>query len=182
MKDVFWAVSRVGTLGAAIVAVGFGFTACGGSGAEPELPDPPTSGEEAPDPTWETEEPLPSGPEQGNTEAEGAGAEEEQAKKPEFTEGMTVEEAISAVPSHYDYIGLDQDVLAKPLVQIETYKECNIKQSDKFTVRIAIWDGKVVGADVKSPNQTLQQCIDRVVRQLEYKDRVESINTVEYSF
>ena len=103
-------------------------------------------------------------------------------KEPVFTEGMTVEQAIGAVPSHYDYIGLDQDVLAKPLTQIETYKECNVKQSDKFTVRIAVWDGKVVGADVKSPNQALQQCIDRVVRQLEYKDKVESINTVEYTF
>lgn len=178
MRGVWSRASRLSVL----LSVGLGLAACGGgAGAEPEMPDPPTGGEEAPDPSWETEQQYASDPEP-EPESESPAGDEEKLKAPEFTEGMTVAEAISAVPSHYDYIGLDQEVLAKPLVDIETYKECNVKTSDKFTVRIAVWGGKVVGADVKSPNKTLEQCIDRVVRQLEYKDKVESINTVEYTF
>jgi len=158
---------------------------CGGSSPEPQYPEEAVSGEEASDPTWETGDEYSADSEQAPADDAATASPatgEGERKEPVFTEGMTVEQAIGAVPSHYDYIGLDQDVLAKPLTQIETYKECNVKQSDKFTVRIAVWDGKVVGADVKSPNQALQQCIDRVVRQLEYKDKVESINTVEYTF
>lgn len=155
------------------------YSGCGGSAAEPAYPDGPPSKEEAADPSWETEDP-------NAHSSEPAEAPEEQPtgerKKPEFTEGMTVDAAIAAVPEDYEYIGLDQDVLAKPLTQLDTYKECKVKQSDKFKVRIAVWDGKVVGANVTSHNKALAQCIDGVVRRLEYKDRVESINTVEYSF
>lgn len=153
--------------------------ACGASTTEPDYPTEPAPREEAADPSWETEdrssrndEPVP------RVQPESSG----ERKKPEFTEGMTVDEAIAAVPEDYEYIGLDQDVLAKPLVDIETYKECKVKPSDKFKVRIAVWDGKVVGANVTSPNKALAKCIDEVVRKLEYKDRVEAINTVEYSF
>lgn len=163
-------------LGALLLALGL--TACGGGTNQPEYPEQPAPHEEVADPSWET--------------GDNAGAEEEPAteseqtqserKKPEFTEGMGVEQAISAVPEDYQYIGLDQEVLAKPLTQLETYQECKVKQTDKFKVRIAVWDGKVVGADVTSRNKALAQCIDGVVRKLEYKDRVESINTVEYSF
>jgi hypothetical protein len=163
----------------AIPLVAVALSGCGGSAAEPGYPDGPPSKEEAADPSWETEDP-------NAQNSEPAEAPEEQPtgerKKPEFTEGMTVDAAIAAVPEDYEYIGLDQDVLAKPLAQLDTYQECKVKQSDKFKVRIAVWDGKVVGANVTSHNKVLAQCIDGVVRKLEYKDRVESINTVEYSF
>lgn len=151
--------------------------ACGGT-KQPQYPTEGAAREEAADPSWETGDPPAAADE---TEAQPAQAVGER-KKPEFTEGMGVDEAISAVPEDYEYIGLDQDVLAKPLTQLDTYAECKVKQSDKFRVRIAVWDGKVVGANVSSPNKTLAQCIDGVVRKLEYKDRVEAINTVEYSF
>ena len=142
-----------------------------------EYPSEPKTVDEQPDPSWETEEPS-----SGNEPPEEAPKAPEAKKKPEFTEGMGVEQAISAVPSDYEYIGIDQEVLAKPLAQIETYKECKVKPSDKFKVRIAVWDGKVVGANVTTANKALGQCIDGVVRRLEYQDKVESINSVEYSF
>jgi hypothetical protein len=152
--------------------------ACG----EPQpaaFPSQPAATDEQPDPGWETEE---SAADNDDAVAEEVAPAPEGKKKPEFKEGMGVEEAISAVPSDYEYVGLDQDVLAKPLTQLETYQECKVKPSDKFKVRIAVWDGKVVGANVTSTNKVLAQCIDGVVRRLEYKDKVESINTVEYTF
>lgn len=152
---------------------------CGGGTPEPEYPNGPPPKEEAADPSWETGEPNAQNNERTEVPEEQPTGER---KKPEFTEGMTVDAAIAAVPEDYEYIGLDQDVLAKPLTQLDTYKDCKVKQSDKFKVRIAVWDGKVVGANVTSNNKALAQCIDGVVRNLEYKDRVESINTVEYSF
>ncbi len=161
-----------------IAALTLALGACGGAAPEPEYPSETTPNEEAADPSWETEE---STGEASEPEAEAEQPKGER-KKPEFTEGMGVDEAIAAVPEDYEYIGLDQDVLAKPLTQLDTYKDCKVKQSDKFKVRIAVWDGKVVGANVTSPNKVLAQCIDGVVRKLEYKDRVEAINTVEYSF
>lgn len=154
-------------------------SACGATAAEPEYPNGPPPKEEEADPSWETEDPNEQASEPAPAPEEPASSER---KKPEFTEGMGVDAAIAAVPEDYQYIGLDQDVLAKPLTQLDTYKECKVKTSDKFKVRIAVWDGKVVGANVTSHNKALAQCIDGVVRKLEYKDRVESINTVEYSF
>jgi hypothetical protein len=165
---------RAGAATAALLLLGL--SACGG--AKPAAyPAEPVAVDESPDPSWETEEPVASEEPQ-----EPAETTPEEKKKPVFTDGMGVDEAISAVPSHYEYVGLDQEVLAKPLTQLETYKECKVKPSDKFKVRIAVWEGKVVGANVTSTNKVLAQCIDGVVRRLEYKDQVESINTVEYSF
>lgn len=171
-------VKRLSTGG--VVAVALVVSGCGGSTSEPRYPTEPSAKEEAADPGWETEDPS-----EQSTEPEPPSDPEPpsgERKKPEFTDGMTVDQAIAAVPEDYEYVGLDQDVLAKPLTQIDTYQECKVKQSDKFKVRIAVWDGKVVGANVTSNNKALAQCIDTVVRRLEYKDRVESINTVEYSF
>jgi hypothetical protein len=158
-----------------------GLCACGGGTKEPDYPAESSPREEAADPSWET------GDGRGADESESRRDEEPtktpgERKAPTFTEGMSVDEAISAVPEDYEYIGLDQDVLAKPLTQPETYEDCKLKPSDKFKVRLAVWDGRVVGANVTSPNKALAQCIDGVVRKLEYKDRVEAINTVEYSY
>lgn len=157
-----------------------GLCACGGGTKQPEYPAESSPREEAADPSWETGEAR--GAEDGEPRSEAEPETPAERKAPTFTEGMSVDEAISAVPEDYEFIGLDQDVLAKPLTQPETYQDCKLKQSDKFKVRLAVWDGRVVGADVKSPNKALAQCIDGVVRKLEYRDRVEAINTVEYSF
>jgi hypothetical protein len=153
--------------------------ACGGGEKEPDFPPSPPADttEEAADPSWATETPA----SEESTEAEPEAAPEELAK-PEFTPGMTINQAINAVPTHYDYVGLDPEVLAKPLMNIETYKECKVTEADKFKVKLAIWDGKVVGADVTASTPAKKECIERVVRALEYEEQVESVNTVEYSF
>jgi hypothetical protein len=164
-----------------VVGVVVAVAACGAEQPQPMIPPPapaPT-GEESSDPSWDTGEARPV-----ESEAEpepAAKPADEELKQPEFTPGMSVNEAISAVPSYYDYVGLDQEVLAKPLTNPDTYKECKVAQNDRFKVRIAVWNGKVVGADVEAP-PAKKDCIDRVVRAIEYKEQVESINTVEYSF
>ena len=156
--------------------------ACGGGDKEPVVPPPPPEDpSEASDPTWVTDDSTPAD-EPDPVEARPNEEEEKALTAPEFTPGMTVNQAISAVPSHYDYVGIDQEVLAKPLMDIDTYKECNVTPNEHFQVKIAVWNGKVVGADVKAATPAKKECIDRVVRGLEYNDQVESINTVEYSF
>jgi hypothetical protein len=169
---------RRGFAPAAVVSL-LGSWSCGGQQEEPQFPPVEESPavEEAPDEDWDTGE-RSAEPVNDNAKHN----ESEEPKQPEFKAGMSVNDAIAAVPSHYDYIGLDEDVLAKPLRNLDTYKPCNVTQSHHFTVRIAVWDGDVVGADVKAPNKTLAECIDQVVRNLKYKEKAESINTVEYSF
>lgn len=163
-----------------VVAAG---AACGGEKKEPQFPPNPsaTTTEEAADDSWITDDSARSDADADPIEQQPSDDATE-LPKPEFTDGMSVNQAISAVPSHYDYVGIDPEVLAKPLMDIETYKECKITTNDHFTVRIAIWNGKVVGADVKAATPAKTECIDRVVRALEYKEQVESINTVDYSF
>lgn len=157
--------------------------ACGGSEPEPGVPPPSGGGpEEAPDEGWDTGGRTPAA-EPEPTPDTGSEGDPEARKEPEFTEGMSVNDAIAAVPSYYEYVGIEPDVLAKPLVDIETYKECKVGQNSHFTVKVAVWEGRVVGADVVAKgNPSLAQCIDSVVRKLEYKEKVKSINTVEFSF
>lgn len=168
------------------VSVGIGalvVISCGG--AEKKEPDfPPreviNEPEEDADPSWDTDESTPA--EDPEPEEEPAPSqEEEELKEPEFTEGMSVNDAMSAVPSHYDFVGMDQEYLAKPLIDPATYKECKISEKDHFKVRIAVWDGRVVGADITAP-PSKKDCIERVVRAITYGEQVKSVNTVEYEF
>lgn len=167
---------------ASVVGLGFLLVGCGGSEPEPKVPPPDDDEEvEAADESWNTG-PAPSPASEPEAE-EPSQPSDEARKEPEFKEGMSVNEAIAAVPSHYEYIGIEPEVLAKPLMDIATYKECKVTQNTHFTVKVAVWDGRVVGADVEAKgNKALASCIDGVVRKLEYKERVESINTVEFSF
>jgi hypothetical protein len=66
-------------------------------------------------------------------------------------------------------------------VDPNTYRECKLTPNDHFTVRIAVWDGRVVGADVMAKVPAKKDCIERAVRAIEYKEKVHAINTVEYT-
>jgi hypothetical protein len=152
----------------------------GACAAEQKAPaQVPGNAEEAADPAWEPEPKFDDSTPNSTEGVQEPASKERQA--PVFTEGMTVQQAMNAVSSDYDFIGIEEDVLAKPLREMEVFSPCKLKPSDKFTVKIAVWDGRVVGADVKSTNKALAQCIDGAVRKIEYKEKVESINTVELS-
>lgn len=102
---------------------------------------------------------------------------------PVFTDNMSVDDAIGVVPPDSDRLNIEQEVLAEPLQQTELYQPCKLG-AGHFTARVAFWNGRAVGVDVETEpnNQTLAKCIDSRIRQVEWSEKVRSLNTVEYSY
>ncbi len=148
-------------------------TACGG---------PPPA--EAPAPEVEVA-PEPAAPKPAEPAEEAAEpAEEPTLAEPEFTPGMSVEEAVSAVPRGAERMNLDEATLGKPLADFELYEPCKPGANQKWQVRVAVWQGKAVGVDVNPtpPNAAFASCVAERIRALTWRDRVPSLNTVEYAF
>jgi hypothetical protein len=160
--------------------------ACGGAAPPPEEPTSPAEPELSVD---EVEQPelSSSSNSEGASDKTGAGAEnkgaEQPAAEPEFKEGASVQEAISAVPQGTARINLDQETLGRPLTNPAVYDSCKLAPSQHFKLKVAIWKGKAVGVDVETqpPNKRAAECIDKVIRGITWDDKVPSLNTVEYS-
>lgn len=120
----------------------------------------------------------------GSASSDAASQDGQADVKPKFTPGMSVDQAINAVPMGADRIDVDQETLGKPLEDMKTYKPCKLRRSQHFNVRVAVWDGKAVGVDVetKPKNARLAKCIDAQIRKLTWKDAVESLNTVNFAY
>lgn len=101
---------------------------------------------------------------------------------PKFTEGMTVDQAINAVPQGGTRINLDAETLGKPLQNPDIYAPCKVRDTDKFKVRVAVYDGRAVGVDVITKNKKLAECVAREIRKVTWADKVPSLNTVEFQF
>ncbi len=97
---------------------------------------------------------------------------------------MSVEEAITAVPQGTTRENVDQEELGKPLMNEDLYKPCKIAPSNHFKVRIAVWEGKAVGMDVTATpkNPKLEDCVKEQIKTVTWKQKVKSLNTVEYQF
>lgn len=125
-------------------------------------------------------------PEPESSEEDEASAEPEKpaVPEPEFKPGMSVNEAVNAVPTGTERMNLDPAALSKPLSEFALYEACKPSARQKWTVRVAIWQGKAVGVDIDATpkNDKFVACVDERVRALEWKDKVPSLNTVEYSF
>lgn len=163
--------------------------ACGGSQTEAKEPHPmdeeqafmnSPEGEAAPDNT-PTRADL--------REQEEAKKEQERNKKkevprPEFTETMSVDDAIKAVPPGAERLNLDQEDLAEPLRDMKVYEPCKAKPNERVQIRVAVWEGKAVGVDVTTTpkNPKLAECVNQQIRQLTWKASVPSLNTIEFSF
>jgi hypothetical protein len=146
---------------------------------EPKVPPPEAEpGLEVVDPDWN---PEPTAVESARPDPPKTRDAASTRDKPEFRDGMSVEEAIRAVPTHYDYIGIDQDALERPLKDPEAFKPCRGAETHRFAIRVAVWDGKAVGIDVEAP-PALRQCITEQIKKMEWRDKVQSINTIRYSF
>jgi hypothetical protein len=148
---------------------------CGGGAVE----QPPAAVAEA---TFEPE-PEPAAPVE-EPEVEAPSAPNASQPEPEFKPGMSVNEAIAAVPEGVQRLNVDNETLAEPLQEPETFAACNLAANQKFKVRVAVWNGKAVGLDVtttpKNPN--VERCIRERIGALEWKAKVRSLDTIEYAF
>lgn len=166
--------------------LGFGLlflASCGGG----QQPAASADGESPPDePATEVAEAAPPAEpedEAGRESEKPAEAKAPEIAEPAFTESMSVAEAQAAIPQGTPRSNLDQEALAKPLQEPKAFESCNLGNA-RFQVKVAIWNGKAVGVDLttKPKNPKLAECLTARIRQLEWPDRVRSLNTVEFQY
>jgi len=117
-----------------------------------------------------------------NEDKEASGDEDKAPPpEPEFKEGMSVNEAINAVPPGIERVNIEDEVLARPLMDPKLYEPCKVS-GKHFTIKVAIWDGHAVGMDIDAKDQKLAQCIRQQVSGVTWREKAKSLNTVEYSF
>lgn len=144
--------------------------------AEPtEAPAPKEVAETAPPPAPEST--PPAAPKEEPKPAKPA------APEPQFTDDMSVADAIKAVPQGAERANIDQETLSMPIQDPNVYEPCK-PGAARIKMKIAVWDGKAVGLDVTSTpkNDKLVSCIKDQIKKLSWKAHVKSLNTVEYSF
>lgn len=130
------------------------------------------------------EEPEPIAPVEDAEEPAPEPVVERPSVEPEFRPGMSVREAIDAVPQSADRINIDQETLAEPLLRMELYEPCALRPNQRFRVHVAVWNGQAVGVDVTTtPNHPqAADCIRKQVESVAWVDKVKSLNTVEFSY
>jgi hypothetical protein len=103
--------------------------------------------------------------------------------EPQFTDGMSVADAIKAVPQGAERANIDQETLSKPIQDFAVYEPCK-PGTEKVKMKIAVWNGKAVGLDVTATpkNDKLVACVKDRLKTLTWQAHVKSLNTVEYSF
>jgi hypothetical protein len=164
---------------------------CGGSTPPPESVEPqePASAEPAAEP--KPEEPAEgaagaSGGSEGEGEGEGTGETEkrkaaEELPEPKFTDGMSVADAMAAIPMGMPRENIDEDALGAPLRDIKLYEPCKLGQK-RVKLKVAVWNGKAVGIDVTvtPKSDKVTQCIREQISRIEWRDKVRSLNVIEY--
>ena len=158
--------------------------ACGGSTPPADAPDPPmeqTKPEPKPEPKSEPSDEPKS--DEGDTK-EGKTAPKPAAVEPTFKEGSSVDEAINAVPQGTPRVNVEQEALSKPLLDEALYKPCKMSPTQHVKLKVAIWDGKAVGMDItaKPKNDKVVACMKQQISAITWKDKVKSLNTVEYEY
>lgn len=148
-------------------------------GCTPSVPPP-----EEPTPSSVPSEPVASAPAAEDVETpEAPPASPPTSVEPEFTPGMTVRQAIDAAV-HTERVEIEQEVLAEPIVKPELYEPCKLRGNQHFTLRVAIWDGRVVGMDLtttpKSPSA--EECIRTQVQGVTWKKKAKALSTFEFNF
>jgi hypothetical protein len=165
---------------AAFSVLGLFLLACGGSEPPPESPPPA----EPVRPTVEvTPPPAKAEPAAEAPKEEPKPAEKPAAPEPQFTEGMSVADAVKAVPVGVERANMDQETLSEPIKEFSVYEPCK-PGAAHIKLKIAVWDGKAVGIDVTSTpkNDKLVACVKEQIKKITWKAHVKSLNTVEYSF
>jgi hypothetical protein len=167
-----------GVAALSVLGLFFCVGACGGSQPPAEAPPveaPPVEAAPAPQPSADPAAEAPP--------KEEAKPEKPAAPEPQFTDGMSVAEAVKAVPQGAERANIDQETLSKPIQDFAVYEPCK-PGSAQIKMKIAVWDGKAVGLDVNATpkNDKLVACIKDRLKGLKWQAHVKSLNTVEYSF
>jgi hypothetical protein len=159
---------------AAFSVLGLFVLGCGGSSPPAEAPPPVEVAPVAPTPPPAAEVEAP--PQEPKPEKPAV-------VEPVFSDGMSVDEAIKAVPQGAERSNIDAETLGKPLQEFTLYEPCK-PGTAHFKLRIAVWDGHVVGIDASSTpkNDKLVACIKDRLKTVTWQAHVKSLNTVEYSF
>lgn len=170
-------VSRMKQL-MAFSVLGLFVLGCGGTEAPPEHPPTPA-------PVSPSVEAAPAPKPSAEVAAEGPKAELEKppAVEPQFSDGMSVAEAVKAVPQGAERANIDQETLSKPIQDFALYEPCK-PGTAKVKMKIAVWDGRAVGIDATTTpkNDKLAGCVKDRLKGLTWQAKVKSLNTVEYSF
>jgi hypothetical protein len=141
-------------------------------------------------PVAEAEAPLVEAPEPPKAEAPAdestkpePKAEKAPVAEPMFTDGMSVAEAVKAVPQGAERANIDQETMSKPIQEFALYEPCK-PGTARLQLKIAVWEGKAVGIDVTAApkNDKLVACVKERIKTVTWKARVKSLNTVDYSF
>lgn len=156
--------------------------ACGGSQKSAESPDS-YGGDEFGDagkdfePTVEDEGP-PKAAEDEADEKESSNAKEEALPEPQFVDGGSVDQAINAVPQGLPRENMEEEEINKPLLDMSIYSPCKLSANQHFTIKFAIWQGKVVGLDLTTTpkNAKAEECLREVVSRVSWRDKAKSLN------
>ena len=107
-----------------------------------------------------------------------------QAAEPVFKEGMSVNDAVNAIPQGWPNVIIDQEVLNAPLMQPEFYKSCKLSPAQHFTIKFAVWEGRAVGIDVTTQpaNKNMDKCLHGLVAGYTWKDKVKALNISTVNF
>lgn len=100
--------------------------------------------------------------------------------EPKFVDGGSVTEAINAVPQGLPRENLEQEALDRPLLDPGLYQPCKAGPSQHFTIKFAVWDGRVVGTDITTTPKSdkFEECLREVVKRVKWPsgDRSRSLN------
>lgn len=97
---------------------------------------------------------------------------------PDFKEGGSVNEAINAVPQGLPRENMEQEVLDKPLLDTSLYAPCKLTPANHFEIKFAVWNGKIVGMDIKSTpkNAKLEACVREQAMRATWREKTKSLN------
>jgi hypothetical protein len=97
---------------------------------------------------------------------------------PEFKEGGSVNDAINAVPQGLPRENMEQEVLDKPLLDTSLYAPCKLSPANHFEIKFAVWNGRIVGMDVKSTpkNPKLEACVRDAAMKATWREKTKSLN------
>jgi hypothetical protein len=173
-------------MGLACVGVFTTLSGCAGSGQHLGVSTTPSADQSESSPPVDAAEPTDGAePEAASSaDAQGSPSAESKASEPEFKPGMSVIEAVNAVPQGAERVEIEHDVLIEPLMNTELYAPCKLRQNQHFAVKVAVWDGRVVGLDVDATpkSQEVEQCLRSRIESLSWKKKVKSLSTVEFNY